>query len=122
MGRVQTYLKNLVESQIDIDSAQLRDNAELIGASAASKCVVGETVKVRGTVRALRVRPQGSVQMVEAELWDGSGYITLLWLGRGLIKGIQPGRNLIAEGRISRGPKQQPAIYNPRYELLPNVE
>jgi RecG-like helicase len=122
MGAIKGFIKNLIENQTDLDSAQLRDNAELIGASAASQCVIGQSVKVRGTVQALRVRPQGSVQMVEAELWDGTGYLTLLWLGRQSIKGIAPGRNLIAEGRISRGPKQQPAIYNPRYELLPNVE
>lgn len=122
MSRVSNYFKSLVTSQVDLDSAKLRDDIELMGASAASKCVVGESVKVRGTIRAVRVRPQDSVQMVEAELWDGTGYITLLWLGRREIKGVTPGRNLMADGRISRGPKQQPAIYNPRYELLPHAE
>lgn len=122
MSRVGNYLKSLTTNQDDLDSAKLRDNIELIGASAASQCVVGEWVKVRGTIRAIRVRPQSSVPMVEAELWDGTGYVTLLWLGRREIKGVIAGRTLMAEGRISRGPKQQPAIYNPRYELLPHVE
>lgn len=122
MGRVGDYLKSLTADQADIDSANLRDSVELIGASAASQCVVGEWVKVRGTIRAMRVRPQISVPMVEAELWDGTGYITLLWLGRREIKGVTPGRTLLINGRISRGPKMQPAIYNPRYELLPNAE
>lgn len=122
MSRVGDYLKSLTVDQAEIDSANLRDSVELIGASAATQCVVGEWVKVRGTIRAIRVRPQISVPMVEAELWDGTGYITLLWLGRREIKGITPGRTLLINGRISRGPKMQPAIYNPRYELLPNVE
>lgn len=120
MSRVSNYFKSLVESQVDIDSAQLRRQTELIGASAAAACVVGQTVKVQGTIRALRNRPQERFPVVEAELWDGSGYITLLWLGRSKIRGITPGRTLIAQGRISRGPKQQPAIYNPKYELLTN--
>lgn len=122
MSRVTDYFKSLTESQLDLDAAKLRDSIELIGASAATKCVVGESVKIRGTIRALRLRPQESVPMVEAELWDGTGYITLLWLGRREIKGVTPGRVLLAEGRISRGPKQQPAIFNPRYELLPHAE
>lgn len=121
MSRVADYFKTLVASQVDIDSAKLRDDLELIGASAASKCIVGESVKVRGTIRAIRVRPQGSVPMVEAELWDGTGYLTLLWLGRRQILGVTPGRILVVDGRISRGPKMQPAIYNPRYELLPDA-
>lgn len=122
MSRVADYLKSFVESQVDIDSAKLRDDLELIGARAASECIVGQSVKVRGTIRAIRVRPQGSVPMVEAELWDGTGYITLLWLGRRQILGLTTGRILLVEGRISRGPKMQPAIYNPRYELLPDVQ
>lgn len=122
MSRVTDYFKSLAESQVDLDAAKLRDSIELIGASAATQCVVGESVKIRGTIRALRLRPQESVPMVEAELWDGTGYITLLWLGRREIKGVTPGRVLLAEGRISRGPKQQPAIFNPRYELLPHAE
>ena len=122
MSRLTDYFKSLAESQVDLDAAKLRDSIELIGASAATQCVVGESVKIRGTIRALRLRPQESVPMVEAELWDGTGYITLLWLGRREIKGVTPGRVLLAEGRISRGPKQQPAIFNPRYELLPHAE
>lgn len=77
-------------------------------------------VKVQGTIRALRYRPQENFPVVEAELWDGSGYLTLLWMGRSKIRGISVGRTLIVQGRISRGPKQQPAIYNPKYELLAN--
>lgn len=122
MSRLTQYFKNLVASQVDLDAAKLRDTVELMGASAASQCVVGESVKIRGTIRAVRIRSQESVPMVEAELWDGTGYISLLWLGRRQIKGIAPGRTLMADGRISRGPKMQPAIYNPRYELLPNAE
>jgi hypothetical protein len=120
MNRISSYFKNLMANQVDLDAEQLRNSAELMGASAAAKCVVGESVKVSGTIRAIRVRPQDSVPMMEAELWDGSGYLTLLWLGRREIKGIVPGRFLVAQGRISRGPKMQPAIYNPRYELMPN--
>jgi hypothetical protein len=56
--------------------------------------------------------------MVEAELWDGSGFITLIWLGRRSIRGITTGRALIAQGRLTRGPADQPTLFNPRYELL----
>ena len=108
-----------LSSQSDVDDALLRDSVELIGAQAAANCDVGEIVKVRGTIRALRLRPSSGTPMLEVEIWDGSGFLTLLWLGRRAIPGINAGRSLVAEGRISRGPSDQPAIYNPRYSLLP---
>lgn len=90
-----------------------------MGAVAATQCKPGEIVKVRGTVRAIRLRPQTSVPMYEVELWDGTGSVTLLWLGRQTVPGVSIGRDLIAEGRMSRSPQELPAIYNPRYSLLP---
>ena len=106
-------------SQEDVDASLLQDITESVGATAAAKVKVGELVKVHGAIRALRVRPNKSVPMVEAELWDGSGFVTLIWLGRRSIRGITPGRAVIAQGRLSRGPADQPTLFNPRYELLP---
>lgn len=122
MSRIADYFRNLVAAEVDLDSAKLRDNVELMGAVAASRLKVGESVKVRGTIRAIRLHPQADTPIVEAELWDGTGYLTLLWLGRREIKGVIPGRTVLVDGRISRGPKMQPAIYNPRYKLLPNTD
>lgn len=122
MSRLTEFFRNLVAAEVDLDSAKLRDNVSLIGAVAANRLTVGESVKVRGTIRAIRIHPQESTPTVEAELWDGTGYITLLWLGRREVKGVIPGRTVLVDGRISRGPKMQPAIYNPRYELLPNLD
>jgi hypothetical protein len=56
------------------------------------------------------------VPALEAELYDGSGMLTVIWLGRRRIAGIIPGRVIRIEGRI--GVHDQARImYNPRYEL-----
>jgi hypothetical protein len=55
---------------------------------------------------------------MEADLWDGTGSVTLIWLGRRDIPGIQPGRRLIVRGRITRIHGER-AIYNPVYQLRP---
>ncbi|MGI9007076.1 MAG: amino acid permease [Streptosporangiaceae bacterium] len=77
-----------------------------------------EQAVVAGTLRAVTVRPRGSSPALQADLWDGSGSITLVWLGRREIPGIEPGRHLEVRGRISqhRGTK---TIFNPVYELRP---
>lgn len=75
-----------------------------------------ERVALSGTLRAVTLRPRGGVPALEAELDDGSGVITLLWLGRRRIAGISPGRALAVRGRIGVQAGQR-VMYNPRYEL-----
>ena len=55
---------------------------------------------------------------MEAELWDGTGQVTLVWLGRRDIPGIQPGRRIVVHGRLTNR-KGEPTIFNPSYELQP---
>jgi len=77
-----------------------------------------ETVDIAGTLRTVTLRPRGSTPTMEAELWDGTGKVTLVWLGRRDIPGIEPGRKLVVHGRMTTL-KGERAIYNPRYELQP---
>ena len=75
-----------------------------------------QRVVVQGTLRTVTLRPRGGVPALEAELYDGSGVLTLIWLGRRRISGIYPGRFIKAEGRIG-GQSRMPVMFNPRYEL-----
>ncbi len=53
---------------------------------------------------------------MEADLRDGTGTVTLLWLVRRDIPGVQPGRRLIVRDRIPRI-RGARTIYNPIYQL-----
>ena len=77
-----------------------------------------ERVRLRGTLRTVTLRPRGGVPALEAELYDGSGVITVVWLGRRRISGISPGRSMEIQGRIGFLDGQR-IMYNPRYELMP---
>jgi amino acid transporter len=77
-----------------------------------------EMVDVAGTLRAVSIRPRGSTPTMEAELWDGTGRVLLVWLGRRDIPGVQPGRKIVVHGRLT-SVKGERAIYNPSYELQP---
>lgn len=72
--------------------------------------------RVDGDLVAVRCRPVGSSPALEAELYDGSGVIRLVWMGQRQISGIEPGRTLTAEGMLGvhRGRK---TMFNPRYRL-----
>lgn len=77
-----------------------------------------ERVRLSGSLRTVTLRPRGGVPALEAELYDGTGVITVLWLGRRRITGIEPGRSLTVEGRICVQDRTR-VMYNPRYELAP---
>ena len=42
--------------------------------------------------------------------------LTLIWLGREVIEGIETGRALTVHGRVGRRGEER-VLYNPRYEL-----
>lgn len=77
-----------------------------------------ERVVLRGSLRTVTLRPRAGVPALEAELDDGTGVITIVWLGRRQIAGIDPGRSISVEGRVGTNNGVR-VIYNPRYELLP---
>nr|WP_246210649.1 OB-fold nucleic acid binding domain-containing protein [Nocardioides piscis] len=77
-----------------------------------------DRVVLRGTIRTVTLRPRGGVPALEAELDDGSGVITIVWLGRRRIAGVGPGRAMRVEGRIGTGSGHR-VLFNPRYELIP---
>jgi len=62
------------------------------------------------------LRPLAGVPTLEAELYDGTGTVTLVWLGRRRIRGIDPGSSLVARGRLTMRDGKV-TLFNPQYEL-----
>jgi hypothetical protein len=79
-------------------------------------------VQVAGRVKSIRVQPLASIATLECVLVDGSGKaMTLVFLGRRSIAGINSGTVLRAEGMVGKH-KGKLAIINPAYELLSVAE
>ena len=115
-GRLKRALHRLTADEEEVASEELRSESASAGATAVSQCTVGAPVCVAGTLRAVVLRPLAGVPTLEADLYDGTGSVTLVWLGRRRIRGIDPGRSLVARGRLTqRG--GQPTLFNPEYEL-----
>ena len=74
-------------------------------------------VKITGTVQNIRRDRIGGMPALEAEIQPPDhDRVELVWLGRDTIPGIEPGKTVAAEGRLSirRG---RTTMFNPRYEL-----
>jgi hypothetical protein len=114
-GRLRHTLSRWASSETQ-EAKVLLSDTERAGCCAIADAADREKVKLQGSLRTVTLRPRGGVPALEAELYDGSGVITVVWLGRRRIAGIEPGRHVRVEGRIG---VQEGArvMYNPRYEL-----
>jgi RecG-like helicase len=72
---------------------------------------------VQGRVSAIKSAPSGSSPLVEVEVWDESGGVTLQFLGRREISGLDVGSELKAEGMVGED-NGQLIILNPSYEII----
>jgi amino acid transporter len=73
--------------------------------------------KVHGRVTSISTAPRGSAPMLQVEVWDETGGITLNFLGRREIAGLEVGLEMRAEGMVGEEDGQL-VILNPSYELL----
>ena len=102
----------------DMHARELRETTRKGDCNLIVDCSDRRPVRLRGTLKTVTLRPRGGVPALEAELFDGSDRLTLVWLGRREIAAISPGRSMEVEGRIGRQGGER-ILYNPRYTLLP---
>ena len=100
------------------EARELRSRSEKAGLVTIRDAPDRQRVVVQGTLKTVTLRPRGGVPALEAELYDGSGSISVVWLGRRRIGGISPGRVIRVQGRIGVQDGAR-MMYNPRYELRP---
>ena len=76
-------------------------------------------VRVTGALGRVRPGVPGGPPMLQAELGGGPNAVTVIWLGRTAIPGIEPGQALAVEGTLALRHGRK-VMYNPRYELSPS--
>jgi RecJ-like exonuclease len=113
---LRRVLRRVTASDADLDAEQLQREAQECGSTPIKEAQRGQLVSVTGRLRTVVFTPQTNLPTLEAELFDGSDLVTLVWLGRRAIAGIQPGRTMTVKGRIAIRDERK-VIYNPYYEL-----
>ena len=117
--RLLRFTQHLNRPSDEVDSDLMRHESRRLG----DVVDIGEVrprqrVTVSGEIRSVTIRPQVDVPTLDVELWDGTGSLHLVWLGRRRIPGIVPGIRLRATGRVTRQ-RQVTTIFNPAYEIIP---
>ena len=111
-------LRRLTATEEELDAEELRAETAAAGCNLVGECRRGQFVSVTGRLRTVVYTPRTNLPTLEADLYDGSAVVTLVWLGRRQIAGIEPGRPLTARGRMAVRDDRK-VIYNPYYELEP---
>lgn len=72
---------------------------------------------VQGRVTSISTAPRGSAPTLQVEVWDETGGVTLNFLGRREIAGLEVGMEVRAEGMVGEEDGSL-VILNPSYELV----
>lgn len=115
-GTFRRMLRKLTSDVGVLDADDLSSDAERSGAQRASECACGQEVEVLGRLRSVEFCPQDADASLEAELFDGTEGVTLIWMGRRRIPGIEPGRTMRVRGRLAVRDGRK-VLYNPYYEI-----
>jgi hypothetical protein len=119
-SRLKRAFKRFVATPAELEADDLRQQSVDQGCAAIDTVVDRAVVTVFGHVKSVSLAPRAGAPTLEADVFDGAGILTLVWLGRRKIVGIRPGVELVATGRVSCQDGRR-VIFNPRYELRPDA-
>ena len=97
-----------------LEAEDLADQAREAGAVPLSECALRQKVTVRGTVTSVTA---SNTSWLEADLNDGTGVVSLIWMGRRRLECVIPGRHLIVTGRLTEEEGRR-VIFNPELEVV----
>ena len=100
-----------------VEAVEEVQRSTAMGGTLCSQLPDRSRTRVCGVLRTVTLRPRAGVPALEAEVFDGSGTLSVIWLGRRAIAGVEPGRRVVVEGLVSRH-DGQPVMYNPSYQLV----
>ena len=114
---VRRFLRRMAESDEQRYAEEIEAWASTVpGAVRIRDASTRSKVKLAGVVRRITVRPLEGSESLEALLDDGTGAVTVVWMGRRSIHGLNLGTRLIVEGLLAeqRGERR---VVNPVFEF-----
>lgn len=115
---VRRALARFTDSSRALEWQALAKDAATSGCELISDCQARTHITVKGRLTSVALNPSDAQnKWLEAELTDGTGTITLVWMGRRSIAGIVPGALIRVEGLLAMAEGHK-VIFNPRYELI----
>jgi RecG-like helicase len=111
------FLLRMAESDEDRLAEEIQEWAATVpGTVRIRDAPTRSRVKVAGVVKRITVRPLAGFESLEALITDGTGEMSVLWMGRRSIPGLTLGTRIVVEGVVAeeRGALK---MVNPRFEF-----
>jgi amino acid transporter len=120
--RAPQEVKKVVKQSAPTPKTNAPINVEPVSHYAENVTKIGEIewrkrAQVQGRVTSIRTAPRGSAPALQVEIWDETGGVSLQFLGRREIAGLEVGSQMRAEGMVGEDEGSM-VILNPSYELL----
>jgi RecG-like helicase len=117
MGALRRWLDRLTESDETRLAAEVRDWADTVPDTVR----IGEApmrghVKIAGVIKRITVFPMEDHETLEAVVSDGTGQVTIVFMGRRGIGGLSLGTRVVVEGVLG-DQRGKIRMINPRLEL-----
>ena len=115
-------VKKVVKQSAPTPKKDAPINVEPVGHYAENLTKIGEIqwrkrAQVQGRVTSIKTAPRGAAPALQVEIWDETGGVSLQFLGRREIEGLEVGSQMRAEGMVGEDEGSM-VILNPSYELL----
>jgi len=115
-------VRKVVKSTTPTPKTDAPVNIEPISHYAENVTKIGEIqwrkrAQVQGRVTSIKTAPRGAAPALQVEIWDETGGVSLQFLGRRDIAGLEVGSQMRAEGMVGEDEGSM-VILNPSYELL----
>lgn len=111
-------LDNLVVDESQLAAEDLAVECARPGCTPIAELQTRRLSTVTGTVHSIAIQPAGRAPELRVEMFDGTGILDVIWLGRRSIAGIKPGAFLTLTGRVTLVDGRL-TIFNPSYQMLP---
>jgi hypothetical protein len=113
---LRKFVERITKPVDERDREALTEWCDLTGCSRIGDAPLRRPVRLAGEVRSVRIVPRAGAPALEANVNDGQGSVTAVFLGRRKILGLSPGRRVVLEGVLTRD-REDRVMYNPIYEL-----
>ena len=115
--RLRAFFRRMAESDEQRMAQELQEwSATIPGTVRISSAPMRERVRIAGAVRRITIRPVEGFEALEAVIYDGTGEVTAVWLGRRAIHGLILGSKLILDGVIGESHGER-RVVNPTFEF-----
>ncbi len=114
-------MRRFFHRMAESDEQRLREEIQAWASSIPGTATIADApsrtpVKLAGVVKRITVHPEHGLEALEALLTDGTGEMSVLWMGRRAIPGLTLGTRVVVQGVVGEQ-RQGRRMVNPSFEF-----